>query len=428
MKILGLITEYNPFHNGHLYHLNKSKEITKATHTIAVMSGNFLQRGEPALVHKWARAQMAVKSGVDLVIELPTAFACATAEIFAFGAISLLDKLNIVDYISFGSEYGQLDLLELIAETLLESPNDFKNSLKKYLDEGLSFPKARSKALIEYLKNTNYIDGNSLYIISEIMDNPNNILAIEYIKSLKKLNSSIKPYTISRIKAEYHSKEINSNICSATAIREGLKKNLNLNAFYDVIPHFTYEILENLFENNIGPIFSKDFEQIIISLIRSMEAKELKMFFDVDGGLENRILNCSLQSNNLFELYNCIKSKRHPHTRIQRICMHILLKLYKKDILEFINWGGPQYVRVLAFNDKGREILKLCKDKSKLPIINKLANYIPENDISKKMLTLDIKATNIYALAIKNNYYSTRALDFYISPYYEKDRFNPRNI
>lgn len=421
MKILGLITEYNPFHNGHLYHLKKSKEITGASHTVAVMSGNFLQRGEPALVHKWARAEMAVKSGVDLVLELPTAFACATAEIFAHGAIGLLHNLKIIDFVSFGSEHGKIDFLELIANTLLLSPPNFNYYLQGYLRQGLSFPLARSKALMDYFKKSSGIANECLHDMTVILNNPNNILAIEYIKALKKLNSSIIPYTIPRIKATYHSKDITSDICSATAIREGLKKQKTLENYTNVMPSFSCKILQAAFKEKIAPIFKEDFETTIITILRRMNAEELGLYFDVEEGLENRIFNCSQTSNNLFDLYNSIKSKRYPLTRIQRICIHILLNLQRKDILEFMSHDGPQYIRVLAFNDKGREILKLCKSKSSLPIINKIKHYTPQNEIAKKMLDLDIKASNIYALAMKNSYYSSVPLDFYISPHYKKN-------
>ena len=423
MKILGVVTEYNPFHNGHLYHLQRSLEITGATHTVAIMSGNFLQRGEPALVDKWERAKMAVKSGVDLVLELPTTFACATAEIFASGAVSLLDNLGIIDFMSFGSEYGRIDILEVIAKTLLLSPPDYNDYIKNYLQQGLSFPLARSHALKDYFEKTSIIRNEFLHDISNILNNPNNILAIEYIKALKKINSPIIPYTVPRVKATYHSKEIRSNICSATAIREGLKKEGSLEYFSNVMPDSSYAILKSAFNDNVAPIFDEDFATTIITILRRMSATELALYFDVEEGLENRILNCSQNSNSLLGLYNCIKSKRYTLTRIQRICMHVLLNLHREDIQKFVAYGGPQYIRVLAFNNKGREILKLCKSKSSLPIINKISNYIPQNDIAKKMLDLDIRASNIYSIAMKDNYHSKISPDFYISPHYEKTHY-----
>lgn len=421
MKILGMITEYNPFHNGHLYHLNKSIEITGATHTVAVMSGNFLQRGEPALVHKWQRAKMAIECGVDLVIELPTAYACATAELFAFGSISLLHNLGIVDCIAFGSEYGKISTLEMIADVLFKSSLSFENSLRSYLKEGLPFPAARSKALVNFYKSchTHGCDEESMNIES-IMNNPNNILAIEYLKALKKLGSTILPYTIPRIKAAYHSQDMISDISSATAIREHLKKGKTLEDVRKVMPSVSYKLLKEACESGIAPVFKEDFENAIMTIFRRENPKDLTKYFDVNEGLENRIYECSHHCNSIESLYNCIKSKRYTLTRIQRICMHALLNLKKKDLLRFAHQEGPQYIRVLGFNDKGREILKSCKSKSELPIINKINQYVPSDDTAKKSLALDIRATNIYTLALKNHLFSSKPLDYYQSPYYKR--------
>ncbi|SNR90523.1 Predicted nucleotidyltransferase [Anaerovirgula multivorans] len=421
MKVLGLITEYNPFHNGHLYHLNKSIEITGATHTVAVMSGNFLQRGEPALVHKWQRAKMAIECGVDLVIELPTAYACATAELFAFGSINLLHNLGVIDCIAFGSEYGKISTLEMIADILFKSPLSFENSLKSYLKEGLPFPAARSKALIDFYKfcHSNGCDEESMNIES-IMNNPNNILSIEYLKALKRLGSTILPYTIPRVKAAYHSKNMTSDISSATAIREHLKMRKPLEDLRKVMPSVSHKLLKEAYEAGIAPVFKEDFEHTILTILRRENSVGLAEYFDVNEGLENRIYECSHHCSSIESLYNCIKSKRYTLTRIQRICMHALLNLKKKDLLRFNHEGGPQYIRALGFNNKGREILKSCKSKSKLPIINKINQYIPSDETAKELLELDIRATNIYTLALKNHFFSSKPLDYYQSPYYAR--------
>ena len=187
MKIVGLITEYNPFHNGHLYHLEKSKSITGCDYTVSVMSGNFLQRGEPALTDKWIRAKMAIDNGVDLVIELPTLYACQSAEFFAYGAIKLLDSLNVIDYVSFGSEVGSIKDLKKIASILVNEPKEFKDILRDTLKLGIAFPKARSQALKKYLTLKNITIDN----VEDILNNPNNILGIEYIKALLKIDSKI---------------------------------------------------------------------------------------------------------------------------------------------------------------------------------------------------------------------------------------------
>ncbi|KAB3535211.1 nucleotidyltransferase [Alkaliphilus pronyensis] len=416
MRILGLITEYNPFHNGHLYHLKESIKKTKATHTIAVMSGHFLQRGEPALIHKWARGQMAVESGVDLVIELPTVYACNTAELFAYGAVKLLNQLRIVDTICFGSEKGNIKPLEKIADILVCSPPSFEKNLKQQLDLGKSFPAARGEALAIYLKE---IEDPIISAIDykELVKTPNNILSIEYIKALKELNSSIVPETIIRKTAPYHSKDITANIASATAIRQYININENISEIRHTLPPASYRVLDEGFSQEIGPVFSDSFQQSIFTLIRQKGAKSIREIFDVSEGLENKIYQCGLATKSLKEFYYCVKSKRYPYTRLQRIIMHLLLDIQRKDINSFNLAGGPQYIRVLAFNDKGRELLKLCKEKSPLPVINKLTHF-KGSEIAKRMLEIDIRATNIYTLGIKNKAMSTQQLDFTYSPIY----------
>lgn len=420
MKILGLVTEYNPFHNGHLYHLDMSKKITNATHTVAIMSGNFLQRGEPAIMHKWERAKMAVKSGVDLVIELPTLYACSTAEIFAHGAISLLNSLKVINYISFGSEIGDLNLLLKISDILVDSPPQFSSILKNYINLGFTFPIARSKAIIEYLEKVEDYETNKLILINNVMKNPNNILGIEYLKAIKQLNSPIIPYTISRKSAHYNDKKIFiGSIASAIAIREHIFNNKPLSDIKYVLPNSTFNIL--LFNINAGfaPISNMDFEKPILAILRRSNLDNIRNVFDVVEGLENRIYQCSIKTNTLPKLYNCIKSKRYTLTRIQRILMHILLNINKNDIFYCNDNGGPQYARVLAFNTKGREILKALKTTSSIPIISNLKHYHPQNKAARKMLNIDIRATNIYSLAFKNKSTIKAPLDYTTSPYYE---------
>lgn len=420
MKILGLITEYNPFHNGHLYHLEKSKEVTGASHTIAVMSGNFLQRGEPAILNKWERAKMAVKSGVDLVIEIPTPYACATAELFAYGSISLLDKLGAVNCVSFGSEIGNIDFLHDIANLLANPLPEFEETLKNYVNLGFTFPIARSMALDTYFRKTKKYNEEDLNLINNTIKNPNNILGIEYLKAIRQLRSPIIPYTITRKSAHYHSRNItDTSIASATAIREHLYNNKSLEDISSVIPDNTLNVLSHNIDNGTAPIFSEDFEQSILSILRRSKLDDIKNVFDVVEGLENKIYQCSNSTNNLLDLYNCIKSKRYTLTRIQRILMHILLNINKDDIFQF-NSSGPQYARVLAFNNKGREILQILKSTSSIPIISNLKHYRPQNMTAERMLEIDIRATNIYSLVFKNKTRYVGQLDYIISPHYEK--------
>lgn len=422
MKILGLIVEYNPFHNGHLYHLKKSIEKTNATHSIAVMSGNFLQRGEPALFDKYKRAEIAVSNGVDLVVELPTLFACQSAELFANGAITLLNSLNCVDSICFGSEEGDIDILSEISKALVCEPKEFKFLLKQYLDDGLLFATARSKALCDYLILNNIFDNLDKEKLDSILSSSNNILGVEYIKSLLKLKSNIKPFTITRVQASYNCEDINSEICSATAIRKSLKDYNSIDNISSVVPNKTFNILSDAINTNFNPMFDEVyFETIRELVIRDLDI--LNNYFDVNEGIENKIYKSIFTCNNLYELEQMVKSKRYTLTKIKRILNNILLGITKDDMQMVKDLNKMPYVRVLAFNHKGREIIKQIKLNSDIKIINKFSDVnFNDNEIFKTLIKYDIKATNIYNIPYYkyNKNLLKGPMDYYISPKYIK--------
>ena len=422
MKILGLIVEYNPFHNGHLYHLQKSIEETKATHTVAVMSGNFLQRGEPALFDKYTRAQAAVKNGVDLVIELPTMFACQSAEIFSHGAVTLLNSLNCIDSICFGSEEGDIKILNTISKILVDEPNEFKISLKKYLDDGMLFPTARSLALFDYINKFNLLDISKEKLL-DILNSSNNILGLEYIKSILKLNSQIKPHTITRIQSAYNSETIESNICSATAIRKLLKDLNNISSISNVVPSSTLDLIEDKIDNKFYPMFDDNYFDILSSII-VRDKNILNTYFDVNEGIENKIYQSIFTSSTLDDLKESIKSKRYTMTKIKRTLNNILLGITKNDMDKVKNIDKIPYIRILAFNDKGREIIKNIKNNSDINIINKFSNisFSKDDEIFNTLIEYDIKASNVYNLVYyKNNKNLLKGpMDFYISPKYVK--------
>lgn len=419
MNLLGLVVEYNPFHNGHKYHLEKSKEITNATHTLAIMSGSFLQRGEPALFDKFTRAEMAVKNGVDLVIELPTLYSCQSAEIFSHGAIATLNTLNCVDSICFGSEEGSVDILYTIADILVKEPSDFKTTLKKYLDEGLVFPIARSKSLYDYIRSNNLLNLNEDEL-QKILNSSNNILGIEYIKSLIKLNSTIKPYTITRIASEYNSKDINSSICSATAIRNSLKNNMNLILIENVVPVHTFNEIDNKINHKFNPMFDSDFYNILSSTI-IRDYHNLHNYFEVNEGIENKIYSNIFTSRNLEELINSTKSKRYTMTKIKRTLNNILLGINREDVKKVKDISQVPYIRVLAFNNKGREIIKKIKNSSDVEIITKFSKISHIDDpLFSTLINYDLKSSNMYNLLYyKNNRDLLKGpMDYYLSPKY----------
>lgn len=394
MNILGIITEYNPFHNGHKYHIEEAKKKTNADFTICIMSGHFLQRGIPAVIDKWTRAENALRNGVDLVIELPTVYSLNSAEYFAEGAIKLLNATGITDYVVFGSEKGTIDNFYRISQIYAQEPEKFVFQLKENLTKGLSFPKARRNALEEYL-------GEELNLDSK----PNNILGIEYLKAIYNTNSTIKAETIKRIQNDYNDSNLTGEISSATAIRKKIEENCEIKTIKKSVPLSTYNSLKK-FENDL--VFKRSFENLIFYKIRSMSTEDLSKIHDVSEGLENRIKEKSLNCNNLEELILAIKSKRYTYTRIQRILFKALLNIENSDVMH-----NPRYLRILGFNKKGQKIIRKLNESSHLPIITNLKNYEPQDAVARRMIEKDILATNIYQLA-KNK--KTGNLDFLNSP------------
>lgn len=391
--ILGIVSEYNPFHNGHVHHLQISKQLTKTDFTVAVMSGNFVQRGDTALVDKWTRTEMALKSGIDLVIELPTVYALSSAENFADGAVKILNSLGVVDFISFGSEIGEITPLLDVANILYKEPKEFSSLITAQLRSGLSYPKAREIALSQFF--------GSSQKYSSIVSNPNNILGVEYLKSLKKHRSHIRPLTIKRDYADYNSTQEENGIASATAIRTMIKNKKNV---HKVIPYETYELLEKCIEEEkIIPSLSV-FEKEIIYTLRKMTLSEIAELPDVSEGLENKIKLAANNFNTLEELIANIKSKRYTQSRIQRILLYALLNISKKDINQ--SKRVTPYIRVLGFNKHGKRIISaIAAANPKLKIIVSVKKFIETStdNVLKNMILKDILATNIYTLGYKNN-------------------------
>jgi len=409
VKIIGVIAEYNPFHNGHYYHLKKIKEEYKPDAVIITMSGNFVQRGEPAIFDKWSRTEMALKGGADIVIELPTVFATSTAEVFAEAAVNLLGEIKIVNYLSFGVEEKREKELKKIAEILMQEPERFKELLKINLKKGLSFPSAREAALIEFLKKD--IPEDELSIL---LKKPNFILGIEYCKALLKNKYPIEILPVLRKGSDYHETELKP-LPSATAVRRFLKDNgsevdvINRKELKDSLPYFTLEVIKRELEMKKGPIFFEDFEEIIFALLLKMSHDDLTSFFDVKEGLDKRIVKALKKSKNLQELIENIKTKRFPETRIRRILIQILLGITKKDL----NNRKPQYIRILGCSKKGFAYLKEIEKKTDLPIITKAKDFSKIKGESRKIVEKDILASDIYSLVRPSKDQRIFGLDYY---------------
>ena len=401
-KVLGIVCEYNPFHNGHLYHLEELKKITGSNYSIAIMSGNFTQRGSTAIIDKWSRAETALKAGIDLVIELPTLYAISSAENFADGAIHILDSLKIVDYVGFGAETSDIDVLDNIADVLYNEPRAYKNLLSHELNKGISFPKARENALLIYLNNIRkYVN---------VVSAPNNILGIEYIKALKKYKSVIKPVSIARFEAGHNDLSYHSNIASGTTIRN-IIKNGNFDILRRLVPENTYSILmDNIKQTHIVPDLSV-FEKQIFYNLRKMSIDAIRELPDVTEGLEFSIKKAANSCNSIYEFLNIIKSKRYTSTRLQRILLYSLLGITKKD-MELSKKVTP-YIKVLGFNNKGKFMIsEIAKANPKLEIITSVKRFLDSsnNKNLKLMLNKDIFATDVYTLGF--TYDSCSNLDF----------------
>lgn len=413
MKVLGVIAEYNPFHYGHLYHLTHSRELIKPDYVIAVMSGNFTQRGEPALFDKWLRTEMALKNGIDIVIELPVSYACQSAELFALGGVQLLNSLNIITHMSFASELGSIDPLHKIAKILVDEPEEFRYSLRENLDRGHSYPTARNNALLT-LANDMEISKDELNIL---LQSPNSILGIEYIKALIRTNSQIKPITFPRVTAQYHDHKICDSIASATAIRNELQKSGLTDNVRRTLPDICFKIMEDAICENRGPIFLKDFEQLILGTLRIMDIDQIRKIMDVEEGLENRIKKYGMDSTTIEELLENITTRRYVSTRVQRIFINILLNNTTDKIRAFTEAGGPQYIRVLGFRKDSLTLMRKLKKSANIPIITKSAHFERENSkLLRDMFTIDVLATDIYGLGAANPHYRIGGQDFKKSP------------
>ncbi|ENJ9652452.1 nucleotidyltransferase [Clostridium botulinum] len=401
MNVSAIIVEYNPMHNGHLYHIKKTKELTDCDALVCIMSGNFVQRGFPSILDKWTKANIALSKGVDLVIELPTLYSLSSAEFFSFGAISILNNLNVVKNICFGSEIGNINALQDIARTLLEEPLEYKILLKNYLDKGVSFAKARNLALVELNRDNKIMSED----INKILSLSNNILGIEYLKSLLLLNSSIKPFTITREGANYKDENLHKEYSSASSIRKHLKENKNINILKDFLPLECF--LE--FKKLITKGYNFSMEDSMINYIRYKYIcgyKNLHNLIDISEGLDNRIYR-ALEKNFTYDsLVGEIKSKRYAYTRIGRILCQYFIGFENYNLSTLLK-STPNYIRVLASNEKGLKILKEIKKHSSTKIYTK----VPKS--TNTLLNLDIKATNAYSILNNNIRFNE---DYFRSP------------
>lgn len=391
MKTVGIIAEYNPFHNGHQYHIEEAKRLSGAEAVVVVMSGNFVQRGTPAIMPKHLRTEAAIKAGASLVIELPVCYATGTAEQFAQGAVSLLHKLGCVDLLCFGSECGDLEEMQKVANILYDEPKAYRELLQSKLRQGLSFPAARSRAMKELYPNESY---------ASILEQPNNILGIEYLKALKRLKSSMIPFTVSRRVSEYHCKELQGNYSSATAIRTALQSE-EINALKNQVPASTISILQETYEKRY-PIYTNDFSLLLkYRLLKETENQAEESFTkyaDVSEELANRIRKQLNQYESYEQFCELLKTKELTYTRISRALLHILLEIKKDDLAEI------SYARLLGFRKQDAGLLTEIKNSSSIPLISKLVATDELSEPAIQMLNMDIRVSNLYESVVVDKF------------------------
>ena len=413
MKAVGLVTEYNPFHNGHLYHLNKAMELTGADISVAVMSGDFVQRGELAVLDKYTRASMALNSGVNLVVELPVNYAVSSAESFAAGALKVLDYIK-ADSIAFGSESGNIERLSKLAHILCDNEDTLYKEISKYTANGISYAAARQK-VVEKLTDKD---------TAAMLTSSNNILAVEYLKAIIKNNYAIKPYTIKRQGDSYNDTDIRSEYASATALRGNLKAD-NISKYIPVKAglilssntNYIYpdDITEALFTRLLGILFASSYDKNVF-------IENVMRYPDVNKEIAGRLYKSAMdmitrtvpqgaesKDNGAFSfgsLCEHIKTKEVPLSRIKRALVRITLGLDKKHMEKYSN---APYIRVLGFDKKGQEYLSYIRKTVEVPLITKTADY-------KEILLDDIHAANIYNMIVAGKYGVKEFGDFVRGP------------
>ena len=436
MKIIAIIAEYNPLHQGHAWQIREARHrLGPDSAVLVVMSGPFTQRGEPAVVDKWRRTRMALDAGVNLVLELPFAYACGSAERFASGGVQMIQSTGLDSHLVFGSESGDLAALANVAGILAHEPDGFRERLQNYLGQGLSFPAARQKAFAEWTGNDEQ---------AALLGTSNNILAIEYLKAIIRLpQSRLTPMTIRRVGQGYTIRDLPGaqtdwlacgpeadpaagqdqarTFASATAIRRSLEKRMRagsqpdlaglLNDLVALVPSFTLAELMTCIQTGPGPVFPCDLSALILSQLRSRADKDLEQIAGMGEGLERRLMAASSRPSgktadthagcHLETLLIDADTRRFPQTRIQRALMSMICGLTQADLDLFDQSGGPQYLRVLGFDSRGRYLLKIMRKLAEKPIITKASDFLEfgGSPALARMAGLDRIASDVWSLA-----------------------------
>jgi predicted nucleotidyltransferase len=383
MKICGIVAEYNPFHNGHGFHIRETRAQNGCNAVVAVMSGNFVQRGEPACLDKWARARMALLCGVDAVFELPAFYALQSADWFAAGGVRVLDGLG-VDVLSFGSELPDIERLQKLSSAWDDEPQELKQAIRAGMKEGKPHPKARAEALAEWLE-----DGGA----AEVLASPNAVLGAMYLRQLRLLASRMEPIAVQRTGAAYNDERIEGRIASATAVRNAL---FNGGDWRQAVPQAAAEIIDEEAGKGSGLLSSEDFDKMLLYALRTS-----RNLSDTAEGLDNRMRNAARVCGTAEEYYAAVKCKRYTMARIKRAAVQALLGITAEDIA-LIRSERPIYARMLGYSKRTEGLVGELAGRAGIPFIAKPSDFRPEGEAMKRLWQIDLLASDVYALASKN--------------------------
>lgn len=375
MSVAGIVAEYNPFHNGHKFQIDTLKK-KGFSQVVVALSGNFVQRGDAAIIDKWSRAKAAISGGADLIVEIPTCYCLAPAEKYAFGAISALENLKVVDTLCFGSESADENLIETLALKILRDEK-VETRLKEILKSGASFPSAREKAV-------NEIYGTEF---SKILKNPNDTLGIEYLNAIKKLKSKMDFCVIKRTGVNHDEMSVSGNIASASKTRQMILDDEDYQKF---LPEYSADEIKSAIENKKAPVLLKNAERMVLYSLRNKTQDDFLKIPDISEGLESRIKTAANTACNLEELYSLIKTKRYTLARVKRLVLSAVLGIE--------NYEMPPYIRVLGFSENGKELLKEIKQNSDLPLVSCLSDVKKLGKKAEEYFNKESNYTDFYSM------------------------------
>lgn len=400
MKICAIICEYNPLHYGHLYHIQKAKELSGCDAIMCIQAGNFTQRGEPAISNKYLRARMALEAGADIVVQIPTAYCCSSAEIFALAGVKIANSFENVTHLAFGCETENFELLKEIAKFFSNETKDYKEKLKKFLDNGDSLPVSRQKAIEELIKEDK-VEFSEITETLNILTKPNNILAIEYLKALYRTKSKIEPIFTTRSNSDYNSADLNGKDSSATAIRTRLLSKKKIRSIKKLVPHFTYNLMKDDIKTYGLPDLNL-YNDLCSYVVKTSSENDIKNIYDVSEGIENRFIASAKKFKDFNELLLDVKTKRYTYTRLKRIVLRLLLKIDKEIISDIYKIDKLPFIKVLAFNAGKKELLSNISADTNIIIRN--SNVVKKPSAEYKTLAdIEDRANAVFNLLLRKN-------------------------